>query len=174
PPCASPAVAAGSASSTIPRLAIRALAVTMSMIRIDPSCLLMPPITSAEKRQTYSTVPSGMTDILTHPRSPGKEIQRRRINHVSVPASLSHTTTLAYDSRSRETSTTDPLGHTATMAYDSASNMTGQTDMRGNPTTYTYDNEGRLLTTLLPGNTNPSTNSYDAAGKLTAVSHPLG
>jgi RHS repeat-associated protein len=84
-----------------------------------------------------------------------------------------HTTTLAYDSRSRETSITDPLSHTATMAYDSASDMTGQTDMRGNPTTYTFDAEGRLLTTLLPGNTSPTTNAYDAAGNLTAVTDPL-
>jgi RHS repeat-associated protein len=87
----------------------------------------------------------------------------------------SHTTTYGYDTRSRETSIIDALLHTATMAYDSASNMTGQTDMRGNATTYTFDNEGRLLTTTLPGSpTSTTTNTYDAAGNLITTTDALG
>ncbi len=70
------------------------------------------------------------------------------VAYVSDPRG--YVTHYEYDSRNRNSKTTDPLGNAVLATYDLAGNVLTTTDERGNTTTYAYDNVYRLTTTTYP------------------------
>jgi RHS repeat-associated protein len=73
------------------------------------------------------------------------------------------TTTYAYDTNDRLTSTTDPLGGVRHIEYNALGQVKARVDALTRRTTYDYDPAGRLTQTTFPDGTT-ETSGYDEAG----------
>jgi RHS repeat-associated protein len=80
-------------------------------------------------------------------------------------------TTLAYDSRNRLLSTTDPLGKVETYTYDGNDNLTARHTPKGDDIFFAYDAVNQLLSKTLPGS-QVTSYLYDQVGNLTRVTDP--
>jgi RHS repeat-associated protein len=93
---------------------------------------------------------------------------------------VSATTTSAYDTMNRLTSSTDPVGAVTQYQFDKAGNLVGVVNPLGNTVTYSLDAADRLVGTTIPITNNgtlvTATTTYglDAAGEVTSTTNALG
>jgi RHS repeat-associated protein len=86
---------------------------------------------------------------------------------------LALSTTYAYDTYRRLTTTTHPDTETVVNAYDSADNITSVTDELGNAATFVFDALNRL-TSVTDREGGETTHEYDARGSVISTTNALG
>ena len=100
-------------------------------------------------------------------------VVRRHRSQAPTPAGqTARTTTYAYDSMDRLTTTTDPLGFQTILGYDSDGNEVTSKDPLGRVTTTQYDEMDRPTVVIDPMG-NAVTTTYDADGEKLTVTDAL-
>ena len=116
--------------------------------------------------ETSMTDPEGQVTTKTY--DAGNELTSISYSDGKTP----DVTGIAYNADGERTSMTDGTG-TSTFAYDSLNRMTSSTGGSGATVKYAYDLDGHLTTLTYPNGKSVS-RSYDAAGDLTGVTDWLG